>query len=161
MLSLLFIAFGAFLLNTYELQKNYSESKNIDSPDPLVNDVLTRPKTSLYSDYSKDNFDKALASDSVLVLYFTSNWCSECTKQDTTNQEVFNEIGDQGLVFLKVHILDSETTSESDALAKKFDIVKENSYVVLDMKGAVAFKSMGSIEKETLKIKILEAGDTK
>jgi peroxiredoxin len=102
-----------------------------------------------------------LASDSVLVLYFTSNWCSECTKQDTTNQEVFNEIGDQELVFLKVHILDSETTSESDALAKKFDIVKENSYVVLDMKGAVAFKSMGSIEKETLKIKILEAGDTK
>ncbi len=161
MLSLLFIAFGAFLLNTYELQKNYFESKNIDSPEPLVNDVLTRPKTSLYSDYSKDNFDKALASDSVLVLYFTSNWCSECTKQDTTNQEVFDEIGDQGLVFLKVHILDSETTSESDALAKKFDIVKENSYVVLDKKGAVAFKSMGSIEKETLKIKILEAGDTK
>ena len=62
----------------------------------------------------------------------------------------------QSIVGLDVHILDSETTLESNALAQKFDITKEQSFVVLDKNGVVAYKYTGIIDKELLKQKILE-----
>ncbi len=160
-LTVLALSFAAFFLKVFFLQKDYFNNKENQSSTQNTDNIEVKDKPSTYSDYSKAEYDKALNENRVIALFFTSNWCLDCGAQDLINSEVFNSLNTDGVVGLKVHILDSETTSESDALAKKFDIVKENSYVVLDKKGAVAFKSMGSIEKETLKIKILEAGDTK
>lgn len=160
-LSILFIVFSAFLYNTYVLQKGYFNIKNKNSPEPLVNDVLPKPALSIYTDYSKDNYDKALEFKSVLVLYFTSNWCSECIAQEEINKEVFSEINNQDVVFLKIHILDSETTTETDALAKKFDVKKENTFVFLDKTGAVVLKYVGELTNEQLKADIMKVGDFK
>jgi hypothetical protein len=72
------------------------------------------------------------------------------------NLELFSELTTLGVVGLKIHILDSETTTETDALAKKFDVTKEQSFVLLNKLGAVHFKQVGKFEKESLKQKILE-----
>lgn len=155
-LTILFVSFAAFLVNAFNLQQNYFKSKNSSSPEPLINDVLPKPAMSLFTEYSKDVYDKALDSDSILVLFFTSNWCLECSKQNTINQEIFNEMNDQGLVFLKVHILDSETTIETDALAKKFEITKENSFVILGKDGGVMYRYTGMLDSNLLKQKLQE-----
>jgi len=63
----------------------------------------------------------------------------------------------EGVVGLKIHILDSETTTETDAVAKKFDITKEQSFVILDKNGVVFFKHTGLLEEDLLKQKILDA----
>ena len=60
---------------------------------------------------------------------------------------------------LRVHILDSETTTESDALSQKFDVVKEQTYVLLDKNGAVFFKHTGFLSEDQLKQKIMEASE--
>lgn len=60
------------------------------------------------------------------------------------------------LVGLRIHILDSETTTETDALAKKYNVSKEQSIVILDKKGAIFFKHTGLLEKEVLKQKLTE-----
>ena len=103
--------------------------------------------------------ESALNKKRVLVLYFSSNWCQECQDQEKINNQVFDELIKEGVVGLKIHILDSETTTETDALAKKFDIVKENSFVILNKKGAVNFKYVGEMTSERLKDIILKAGD--
>jgi len=154
-LSILTLSFLALIINAYGLQKAYFESKdekNNNSDSAIVID--NRP--SLYKDYSKEDYDMALAEKRVLVLYFTSNWCQECQKQDKVNNELFNELTSEGVVGLKIHVLDSETTTETDALAKKFDVIKEQTFVVLNKSGAVSFKYTGILDSDMLKQKIME-----
>lgn len=155
-LSILLISFGAFLINAFNLQSDYFKSKNSSSPEPLINDVLTKPTISLYTEYSREIYDKALSFNSVLVLYFTSNWCSECIVQEEINKGVFYEINSQDAVFLNVHILDSETTIETDALAKKYDVAKEQTIVIVDTIGVTRFKYVGEVTSDLLKQKIKE-----
>ena len=155
-LSILTFTFLAFLYNAYVLQKNYFTGKNVASPTPTETVVEEVAVPSLYLNYSKEEYDKALTEKRVALLFFTANWCSLCTDQDDVNAEVLARLTKEGVVGLKAHILDSETTVETDALAKKFDITKENSLVILDKNGAVAFKYVGNIENELLKTKIRE-----
>lgn len=156
-LTILLLSFVAFFFKVYLLQQEYYNSKN--EPKITENDtpVSVNEFPSVYKDYSKDDYDKALIEKRVIVLFFTSNWCSECLNQDIINSETFLNLNKDGVVGLKVHILDSETTTETDALSKKFDITKESSFVILDKNGIVNFKYVGSIGSEALKEKIQNA----
>lgn len=148
--------FAAFFYKVYLQQKTYHEqNSNLLPINKEVNpEDLTTP--SLYLNYTKEYYDSALANNRVLVLFFTSNWCSECNNQEKINKSVIESMTTEGVVGLNIHILDSETTTESDALAKKFDVKKENTFIVLNKSGAVAFRYVGEIDGETLKSKILE-----
>lgn len=157
-LSFLLISFGAFLINAYQLQKNYFDSKTKTIEENKTEDTTQIvSKAAYYKDYSKTDYDLALNEKSVLVLYFTSNWCKECISQDALIAELFNKLEKTGVVGLKIHILDSETTIETDLLAKKFDVTKENTLIILNKDGSVAYKYVGTIDKELLKAKIIEA----
>lgn len=158
-LSILALSFLAFFLKVFNLQKDYFNNKNNQTSTENTDNSEIKDKPSSYADYSKSEFDKAIVENRVIVLFFTSNWCSECTSQDAINSEVFTDLSTSSLVGLRSHILDSETTTETDALSKKFDVTKENTVVMLNKKGAVAFKNVGMFEKEALKTKILEVGD--
>ncbi len=159
-LSLLFISFGAFLLNAFNLQKNYFDSKNDEKQQDeseMVNDI--EQIESYYVGYTKEDYEKAISENRVVVLFFTSNWCKECLDQETIISEVFSELNKEGIVGLTVHILDSETTTETDALAKKYDVSKEQSIVIIDRGGVTRFKQVGVVTQELLKQKILEVSN--
>jgi len=143
-LFIIFIAFAVFLTNAFVLQKNYFENKNGNSQAETGPDL-------------KEDYERAINEKRVLVLYFTSNWCQKCIDQENVNKQVFDELVSEGVVGLKIHILDSETTTETDAVAKKFDITKEQSFVILDKNGVVFFKHTGLLEEDLLKQKILDA----
>ncbi|MFZ3301542.1 MAG: thioredoxin domain-containing protein [Microgenomates group bacterium] len=156
-LSLLLISFGAFLINAYQLQKNYFDSKNKpEQANQTEDNTEVIEKQSFYKDYAKVDYDLALKDKSVLVLYFTSNWCDECLSQDKTIADYFSNLDTKGIVGLRIHILDSETTTETDALAKKFDITKESSLIILNKDGSLAFKNTGKLSTEVLSQKIKE-----
>lgn len=158
-LSILFLIFILFFYKVYLLQKDYFNNKN--KPVEVIEENPTQVETSnpsVYKDYTKEDYDKALAEKRVLVLFFTSNWCQECLSQDFLNQEVFGELDNKGVVGLRLHVLDSETTIESDAVAKKFDVTKESSFVILDKNGVVYEKLVGSTTKGDLNKVILDAG---
>lgn len=130
---------------------NQTSTENIN-PQP---DAILAP--SVYEDYSSAVYDKALKEKRVLVLYFTANWCPICREQEPVNRAVFDALDKEGVVGLRVHILDSETTDETDALAKKFDVVYQHTIVVLDSNGAVYYRYTGPLEEEVVRGKILEA----
>jgi thioredoxin-related protein len=155
-LSILFISFAGFLYNAYILQKNYFNQKDLSTPLPEEGQTTKVEVPSRYINYTKEEYDKSLLENRVTVLFFTSNWCEACNNQEKMNEEVFKGLDKEGIVGLSIHILDSETTTETDALAKKFDVKKENSFVILDKKGAVAYKYVGEISSDLLKTKIQE-----
>lgn len=156
-LLLLLSAFFVFFYKVYLTQKNYFAKKvESISPSPVaISSEIEIP--SKYLDYSKENYDLAILDKRPVVLFFTSNWCSLCQDQDTVNKTVFEGLTKEGITGFRIHILDSETTTTTDSLAKKFDVTKENSIVILDKNGAVYFKSIGNISLDSLKTKILEA----
>ncbi len=156
-LSILTIAFSGFIWNAYILQKDYFNSKsNSEGVDTVVTNEDSISKPSFYKNYTKEDYELALKDKSVLVLYFISNWCEDCLSQDNLNQEVFREIGVSGVVGQRIHILDSESTVETEELAKKFDITKEYSFVIIDKNGASYFKHTGFLSKDQLVQKIME-----
>jgi len=160
-LSLLLFVFAAFLLNSYVLQKNYFNSKKEIKVEEITTDIIDNIPLSVYVNYSKKDYDTAILENRPVVLFFTSNWCKECLTQDKINKEVFSTLNVEGILGLNIHILDSETTTETDALAKKFDVTKENTFVFLDKKGAVSEKYVGELTVLQLEEKIMKAGDMK
>lgn len=144
-----------FLFNAYQLQKNYFNKNTTENTVESVEDEVIIPK-SVYLQYSKNDYDKALSEKRVILLYFASNWCSECQDQSVINSEVMEQMLFESIVGLNIHILDSETTIESDALAQKFEVTKENSFVILDKNGGVVFKHTGILDSNLLKQKLQE-----
>lgn len=152
----MFSAFCALFLNAYILQKNYFNSKNDAQVEVVQNEEISNSIPAIYKNYSKEDYDVALKEKRVVLLFFISNWCNECSKQNNLNIEAFSELKDLGTLGLNIHILDSETTTETDALAKKFGVTKENTFVILDKNGAVSFKFTGELSKDELISKIKE-----
>lgn len=155
-LLIIFAIFVVFFVTLYQKQKEDSGA-TYNNQIPSVDNSDIEVKRSYYINYSKLEYDKAISENRVVLLYFTSNWCEDCTTQSDVNTDLFDELIDDGIAGLVVHILDSETTIETDALALKFDISKEQSFVILDKNGVVHFKHTGTLGKELLKEKILEA----
>ncbi len=155
-LTVLFLSFLAFFINVFIKLKSYRNEKVEKSQEKVSVEATENESPSKYLDYSKEEYDKALADKRVLVIFFIANWCPECLNQDRLFRNVLEDLTKEGVVGLRSHILDSETTTETDALAKKFNIAKENSIVILDKNGVIAFKHTGNLKEEDLKTKILE-----
>lgn len=161
-LSILFISFAAAFWYVYQygylsgrLQVIPTQEPAYKEPNgqqPQVTPTVGEP--SVYEDYTQDKLDDALNQGRVVFLHFTANWCQDCISQDNVNTKVVAQLPTQGVVGLRVHILDSESTTETSNLAKKFSVGKENSIIVLNKVGAVSFRNIGNISLEVLKEKI-------
>lgn len=161
-LTIILLSFGVFFYKVYILQKDFFNNKvNVSQSENIPDSRNVKAVPSIYTDYSKEIYEKAILDNRVTLLFFTSNWCDKCANQDQVILNVFTDLNTNSIVGLKSHILDSETTTETDAFAKKFDVTKENTIVLLNKKGAVSFKYTGELKFADLKSKILEVGDIK
>lgn len=131
--------------------------EKLASPDPMTTQTsevnLEEENTvkSVYEDYSKDVLDKGILERRVVVLYFIANWCGDCLNQDATNwSAITSQMANDGIVGLRVHILDSQSTTETSNLSKKYGASKENTFVVLDENGAVKLRHTGFLSEADL-----------
>jgi thiol:disulfide interchange protein len=104
-----------------------------------------------YRDYSADELEKAKSEGKVVMLYFTANWCPTCKAQEPINVEAFKELeNDEDIVIFKIHILDSETTDETEKLAREYGIRLQHTFVIINPDGEVVFTHTGPLVKEDL-----------
>lgn len=155
-LLLLLLSFGAFFLSSWNKIKEYNNSRNNEPLTGSLEEVSQRQLPSTYSDYSSESLNQALSDKRVVFMFFTSNWCNECKGQDEINNEILTGLTNGGIFGARIHILDSETTTETSALAKKYGVDRENTMVILDTNGAIQFKNTGEIEPEILLQKLME-----
>ncbi|MEK7143348.1 MAG: thioredoxin family protein [Patescibacteria group bacterium] len=83
-------------------------------------------------DYNKADYDTAIASDKLVVLYFYANWCPVC-KDEVLNALIpaFNELTTDKVVGIRISYKDSETDSDEKALAVKFGIPYQHTKVFI------------------------------
>lgn len=83
-------------------------------------------------DFNKADYDKALTSGKLVVLYFYASWCPIC-KAEVANAlyPAFNELENSNIIGFRVNYNDSDTDKNEEALARQFGVGYQHTKVFL------------------------------
>lgn len=82
-------------------------------------------------DFTKADYDAAVKTDKLLVLYFYANWCPICKAEFPNAQAAFNELTTNKVVGFRVNYKDSDTDNDEIALARQFGVTYQHTKVLL------------------------------
>lgn len=120
---------------------------------PVADGVMAKPAAgSSYVPFTQAAYDAAKASGQPTMLYFYATWCPICARQEPIIVDLFNggEIADLGIAAFRVNFNDPETDADERALAERFGISYQHTFVLLDASGAVRAKFTGQQSKAQL-----------
>ncbi len=107
--------------------------------------VLAGTKAKLI-DFNKTDYDQALSSGQLVVLYFYANWCPLCKAEFPKMQATFNELDTDGVIGFRVNYNDNETDEYEKDLARQFGVAYQHTKVFLK-NGTRILKAPDSWEK--------------
>ncbi len=121
--------------------------KKEDREDKKIPAVEIEGAGSNYVIFTQENYEKALADNKTIVLYFYANWCPICKNEQTEIAEAFDELKNLNIVGFRVNYKDSETEKEEEALAKEFGVSYQHTKIIIK-DGKQVLKSPDSWSKE-------------
>jgi len=80
-------------------------------------------------DFNKADYDAAIASDKLIVLYFYANWCPICKAEFPLAQAVFNQLHSDKVIGFRVNYKDSDTDKDEENLARQFGVPYQHTKV--------------------------------
>jgi len=80
-------------------------------------------------DFTKTDYDAAVKSDKLVVLYFYANWCPICKAEFPVMQNAFNELSIDQVIGFRVNYNDDQTGADEKALAKQFGVAYQHTKV--------------------------------
>ncbi|MEK7649650.1 MAG: thioredoxin family protein [Patescibacteria group bacterium] len=96
----------------------------------LSGTVLAGSKAPLI-DFNKADYDKAIASDKLVVLYFYADWCPICRAEFPKMQQAFHELSTDKVVGFRVNYKDDFTDADEMALARQFGVAYQHTKIFL------------------------------
>mgnify|MGYP001616163737 CR=1 FL=1 len=87
--------------------------------------------TSPYREFTKADYDNALAEGKVILLYFYASWCPLCKAEQQETFAAFNELQEENIIGFRVNYKDSDTGEDEEALAKEFGVTYQHTKVIL------------------------------
>lgn len=92
--------------------------------------VLAGSASHLY-EFNKADYDEAVRSDKLVVLYFYADWCPFCAVEYPILKNVFNEMTRSDVVGFRVHYNDESTGPDERTLARQFGVGYQHTKVFL------------------------------
>ena len=80
-------------------------------------------------DFTKADYDVAVKTDKLVVLYFYANWCPICIAEFPVMQGVFNELATDKVIGFRVNYNDNQTDGDEKNLAKEFGVAYQHTKV--------------------------------
>jgi len=80
-------------------------------------------------DFNESDYQKAIASDKLVALYFYANWCPSCKIEFPKMQSAFDELSGDNVVGFRVNYNDNQTDKAEKALAKEFGVAYQHTKV--------------------------------
>lgn len=98
-------------------------------------------------EFDQADYEKAVANNKLIVLYFYANWCPVCKEEFPKMQAAFNDLTEGDVVGFRVNYNDDTVTAEEEALAREFGVAYQHTKVILQGDERV-LKSPESWEEE-------------
>lgn len=125
-----------------------TEEEVIDADSVVfVGDVISGEKTQ-FIDFNTEDFEKAVAAEKLVVLYFYANWCPICRAEVLVLADAFEEINSEKVVGFRVNFEDDATDDSEKELAKKHSVVNQHTKVIIKPSGASRVEGAPWPEKE-------------
>src|SRR3989344_1470303 len=80
-------------------------------------------------EYNRLDYDAALASDKLVVVYFYANWCPICVAEFPKMQEAFNELKSDKVVGFRMNYNDNETDDQEKSYAREYGVAFQHTKV--------------------------------
>lgn len=103
--------------------------------------------TTPYLDFTKEDYDKALAKNKVIVLNFYASWCPTCKAEHPEAVAAFSELNLDNVVGFRVHYKDDFAGKDETELAKQFGIPYQHTKVIIK-NGERVLKAPDSWDKQ-------------
>lgn len=91
--------------------------------------VILAGASSPLLDFTKADYDKALAEGKTVALYFYAEWCPLCRAEFPVMQEAFNGLTRDDIVGFKVNFKDKDTDADEVALARQWGVAYQHTKV--------------------------------
>ena len=102
-----------------------------ENPSTEYSGTVLAGKAAKLIDFNKADFEKAKASNSLVVLYFYANWCPICLAEFPKMQDAFNQLENNNTVGFRVNYKDDQTDSDEEALAREQGVPYQHTKVFL------------------------------
>lgn len=86
-------------------------------------------KSSPLLDFKKADYDAAVKSGKLVVLYFYANWCPICKAEFPVTQDAFNGLTANKVIGFLVNYNDDQTDSDEKNLAREFGVAYQHTKV--------------------------------
>ena len=135
--------FGLFYLSSKNTQHPESAMETQDSQttaDAMMGD-------SRYKEYSSSVLGAAASTKR--VLFFYANWCPTCRPADANFKANLDKIP-EGVTLIRVNYNDSDTDADESALADKYNVTYQHTFVQIDESGNPVTRWNGGAISELL-----------
>jgi len=82
-------------------------------------------------EYTDAEYQKALAGDKLIALFFYAEWCPTCKAEFPRMQEAFNGYTGSDVIGFRVHYNDDRTTASMKALAQEHGVAYQHTKVFI------------------------------
>ena len=148
----------ALLAGLFVYRRNLVGSKKIATDGETVQeeksmiedsgDKMMSADQSRYVEYTSTNLEKS--ANTRRVLFFYANWCPTCRPADANLKQNVGRIPEDVTV-VRVNYNDSDTDSEEEELANRYNISYQHTFVQIDESGNEVSKWNGGQINELLK----------
>lgn len=123
-------------IQTFEETKTLDENNRTPTTEERAEIKFTGKvlagSTSPLLEYNKSDYEKAIASDRLIVLYFYANWCPICRNETAKAlYPAFNELKTDGVVGFRINFNDSDTDKDEQSLARKYGVAYQHTKVFI------------------------------
>ena len=128
------LVLGAVIIFNNQKQTTISSEENTVSEGKKIEGYsgkVLAGNSSPFLEFNKDDYEKALKSDKIILLDFYANWCPICRAEEPGIFSGFDSLTENKLIGFRVNFNDSDTDEDEKKLAKDFNVPYQHTKIFL------------------------------